>query len=215
MGRYRDIQSKRSFTALALGVATAQACMQVDLLSIKNANGMLTDNDDGFDSLAVWMGVNRDIMITWSDDVEQFEEKSFSPGVITMPCFNSSVLWIEMEEQDKVEVDKVQVAVACADLVEGVNQIEIYLNEDSTGSTGSAVKVSKDDQSIFTFGTDKRHSALYIFTFDAVENCSLRPDQNDYSREADSPGTVRFFSVDLETVLLPKIAAANVANAAA
>ena len=52
------------------------------------------------------MGVSRDIMITWSDNIEEFEEKNFSPGIITMPCFNAGVLWIEIEEQDDFQIDK-------------------------------------------------------------------------------------------------------------
>ena len=93
-------------TALALGITAVKACKQVDLFSIENANGVLTDYDDGYDTLSVWMGVSRDIMITWSDNIEEFEEKNFSPGIITMPCFNAGVLWIEIEEQDDFQIDK-------------------------------------------------------------------------------------------------------------
>ena len=81
-------------------VVSVDACRQVDLLKIKNSNGVLTDYEDGYDSLAVWMGVSEDIMITYTDTIVEFEIKEFSRGIITMPCFNDSVLWVEIEEQD-------------------------------------------------------------------------------------------------------------------
>ena len=46
---------------------TANACVQADIISISNTNGVITDYESNEDELAVWMGVNDDIMITWQD----------------------------------------------------------------------------------------------------------------------------------------------------
>ena len=46
------------------------------------------------------MGVSEDVMITWTNKVRPWESFSFSPGIVTMPCFHDAVFWIEMEEQD-------------------------------------------------------------------------------------------------------------------
>ena len=77
---------------------TANACVQADIISISNTNGVITDYESNEDELAVWMGVNDDIMITWQDTIVPFEEKLFPTGVLTFPCFDASVFWIEVEE---------------------------------------------------------------------------------------------------------------------
>ena len=55
------------FTTLAasLMMQSARSCVQVDLESISNTNGVITDSQTQEDELFVWFGINADVMITW------------------------------------------------------------------------------------------------------------------------------------------------------
>jgi len=90
--------------------------VQADIIAISNTNGVITDFESNEDELAVWMGVNDDILITWRDTIVPNEEKAFPIGVLTFPCFYESVFWIELEEDDNFIIDKAQVAVDCKNL---------------------------------------------------------------------------------------------------
>ena len=105
------MRQNSSFAASLVAASTmilmqaAKACVQVELLSIKNTNGVITDYESPEDELAVFFGVSSDVMIVWSDTMTIWQEHFFSSGIVTMPCFNESVLWIEIEEQDNSVTD--------------------------------------------------------------------------------------------------------------
>ena len=53
--------------ALMIGCSlapVAQACVQIDLISIKN-DGVITDFETPEDDLSVWLGVGDDALYTW------------------------------------------------------------------------------------------------------------------------------------------------------
>ena len=100
-------KKRLSWISLALLATTSEACVQVTLQSIANTNGQITDFQSPEDELYVWMGVSRDVMITWNDTMRKYDTKSFTPGIVTFPCFHDSTLWIEMEEQDTFKSESI------------------------------------------------------------------------------------------------------------
>jgi len=53
--------------AASLMAGFSEACVQVDLVSIANTNGQITDYQTPQDELSVWMGVDEDILYTWEN----------------------------------------------------------------------------------------------------------------------------------------------------
>ena len=154
------------------------------------------------------MGVNDDVMIIWKDTFRPNDVKEFDKGIITFPCFDASVLWIEVEEEDSYIVDKAQVAVACQNLQIGMNEIVIHVEENGTGVSVEASILKTIFGTTFNFGhSNDNKIAQYTFTLDVRQNCSLLLDQNNYTRNANVPGNVKFYSQNIETVLIPKMEA--------
>ena len=147
----------------------------------------------------VWMGVSKEVMITWKNDIHAWESFSFSPGIVTMPCFHESVLWIEMEEQDTFAIEKTQIAMACKNLQLGRNKLITHIEENNAGIMNNA-SVVKDviKGASFKFGSGNADkTAQYTFTFNVEQNCSLRPDQAEYTNSAVTEGEVTFMSRDI------------------
>lgn len=113
------------------------------------------------------MGVSQDVMITWSSEITPWEVMAFKPGIVTMPCFHDSVLWIEMEEQDDFQLDKAQVAMACKKLQPGEeNKLILHIEEDSMGITTGADVINDIRGTSFKFGSAlSERTAQYTFTF--------------------------------------------------
>lgn len=112
------------------------------------------------------MGVSEDVMITWESKITPWESMSFNPGIVTMPCFHESVLWIEMEEQDSFQIDKTQVAMACKKLQPGVNKLILHIEEDNMGISTGADVVNDIGGTSFQFGEIKsENTAQYTFTY--------------------------------------------------
>lgn len=124
-----------------------------------------------------------------------------------MPCFDAGVLWIEMEEQDRYAVDKTQLGMACKNLQIGTNEIVAHIKEDVAGIGNDADVVNTVLGTSFSFGSEDEKTAQYTFTFEVSENCDLRLDQNEHTRTSNSPGTVKFYSQDIATVLKPRMEA--------
>ena len=193
--------------ASALLVATTDACVQVTLETIANTNGRITDFQTPEDELYVWMGVSKEVMITWKNDIHAWESFSFSPGIVTMPCFHESVLWIEMEEQDTFAIEKTQIAMACKNLQLGRNKLITHIEENNAGIMNNA-SVVKDviKGASFKFGSGNADkTAQYTFTFNVEQNCSLRPDQAEYTNSAVTEGEVTFMSRDIVSDLQPRM----------
>ena len=138
--------------ASSLFAQSVRSCVQVDLESIANTNGVITDNQTSEDELFVWLGVSADVMITWQNSITPYEQQDFDPGVITLPCFQEGVLWIEMEEQDVFQIDKAQIAMSCHNLALGKNKIIIHIEEDNAGIDNSAKIVDTPTTTSFNFG---------------------------------------------------------------
>ena len=85
------------------------------------------------DDLDVYLGVDRDVMITWSNTMTLHQERLISPGIITMPCFNNSALWIEIEESGNSVINFSNRAMACKNLEIGVNEITMHIIKDYSG----------------------------------------------------------------------------------
>ena len=156
------------------------------------------------------MGVSKDVMITWSNEIHAWETQTFRPGIVTMPCFHESVLWLEMEEQDTFAIEKTQVAMACKNLQIGYNKLITHLTENSAGISNKAdvVRDVVGGGASFQFGSlDSEKTAQYTFTFNVEENCSLRSDQAAFTNSAAVQGEVVFMSKDIDTVLRPKMLA--------
>ena len=108
-----------------------QGCRQAELTAIKNSNGIITtDERDDKDELGAWIGINDYFMYTWKDTMEENQHRLFETSLITMPCFNDSVLWFEIEEEDAYKNDKASVAITCKNLALGSNEIVINVITD-------------------------------------------------------------------------------------
>ena len=119
-------------------------------------------------------------MITWAyDGFRPWQYYDFDAGAITMPCFHDDgVLWIEVEERDRLVPDKMQVAIACKNLQIGANDIVVNVKEDNAGIANAADVTNSILGTSFNFGSSNdSKTAQYTFTFNAVLNCSLRNDQ--------------------------------------
>ena len=88
-----------------------------------------------------------------------------------------------------------------------------HIKEDGAGIGNEADVVNTVLGTSFSFGSEDEKTAQYTFTFEVAQNCNLRLDQNDHSRTADSPGTVKFYSQDIESVLMPRMEAEYVVPA--
>ena len=72
------MRNNSSFAAALLAASTmilmpgAEACVQAELLSVKNSNGVITDYESPEDELAVYLGVSNDVMIVWSNTMTIF-----------------------------------------------------------------------------------------------------------------------------------------------
>ena len=94
-----------------------------------------------------------------------------------MPCFQESVLWIEMEEQDLFQIDKSQIAMACKNLQLGTNKLIMHIQEDNAGISNGASVISVPGSTNFTFGDPSPNTAQYTFTFNVSQNCFLPSNQ--------------------------------------
>lgn len=210
-------------SALSLGWASfmlsvAEACVQVTLNSIRNT-GVITDYETNEDELSVWMGVGSDILYTWKSTMTANQERKFAPGLVTIPCFYDEVFYIEATEIDDFANDKSQVSLMCKNFQFPQTSLEVAIRED-IGSIGNAANVvSGFFGTLFTFGlsdggqSGREKTAKYVFTFDVVQNCALRPDQKDFVRTDEREGVIRFYSSDVETSIKPKIDAEYLAPA--
>ena len=96
--------------------------------------------------------------------------------------------------------------MACQDLKLGQNEIVLHISEDQQGGNNSERIIG----SRFIFGdAQDGATAQYTFTFDVKNECSIRLDQFEYTTNAEAPGTLKFYSQDIETVLIPKIEASK------
>ena len=93
-------------------------------------------------------------MITWKNTIVPWEKKSFSPGIVTMPCFHDSVLWLEMEEQDQYQIDKTQIAMACKNLQLGQNKLITHIEENNAGISNGADVINGTIGTSFKFGSE-------------------------------------------------------------
>ena len=117
VGRRRGfVSSVLLFGTASLMAGLTDACVQVDLVSIANTNGQITDYQSKQDELSVWIGVDEDILFTWKNNMEPWQQYDFRPGFITVPCFNEGVFYIETTEIDEAISDKTQVMIACKNL---------------------------------------------------------------------------------------------------
>lgn len=119
----KGVGRRCSFASSVLTFATgwllaglSEACVQVDLVSIANTNGKVTDYQSTQDELSVWIGVDEDILFTWKNTMEPWQQYDLRPGFITVPCFNEGVFYIETTELDEAISDKTQVMIACKNL---------------------------------------------------------------------------------------------------
>ena len=86
-----------------------------------------------------------------------------------MPCFNDSVLWIEIEEQDNSVVDFSQMAMACKNLQIGVNDIVMHITEDNSGIANAADVAKSTLGTSFSFGSGENDkTAQYTFKFNVT-----------------------------------------------
>ena len=182
-------------SALA-GLATA--CVQVDLVSIANTNGQITDYQSAEDELSVWMGVGEDILFTWKNTMTPWQEYKFPDGFVTIPCFNDGVFYIETTEVDEAISDKTQVMIACKNFQLGRNYIVQEVKEDNSNITGFADVVREATGLSFDFGETKYDDdkiAQYTFTFDVSQNCELRSDIRTHVKSWDENGTIRYYGI--------------------
>ena len=108
----------------------AQGCRQAELTAIKNSNGVITDTWDDLDEMGAWIGISDYFMYVWKDSMEENQQRLFETGLITMPCFDDSYLWLEIEEEDAYDADNAKVSISCNSLALGSNEIVIEVIED-------------------------------------------------------------------------------------
>ena len=104
-----------------------------------------------------------------------------------------------MEEQDTFAIEKTQIAMACKNLQLGRNKLITHIEENNAGIMNNA-SVVKDviKGASFKFGSGNADkTAQYTFTFNVEQNCSLRPDQAEYTNSAVTEGEVTFMSRDI------------------
>ena len=56
-----------ALAAFASMIGLTEACVQVDLRSIHNSNGLITDYETPEDELSVWFGVGQSVLFTWKN----------------------------------------------------------------------------------------------------------------------------------------------------
>ena len=86
--------NKLCYLTSALFAAITQACVQVELESIANTNGKITDYLSDEDEIIARMGVDEYVYILWEGDIRKWATKRFNPNVVTLTCFHDSVFWI-------------------------------------------------------------------------------------------------------------------------
>ena len=59
----------RAFCAGSALLQIAEACVQIDLVSVKNSNGVITDFMSQEDELSAWFGVGEQILFTWRQNM--------------------------------------------------------------------------------------------------------------------------------------------------
>ena len=97
-GGLRSLASTVAIFGSFLGYA--QACVQVELQSIHNSNGQITDYETPEDELSVWFGVGDSVLFTWKHTMEENQKREFPKGAITLPCFYDQVFYLELTELD-------------------------------------------------------------------------------------------------------------------
>ena len=63
--------------ASSLLAYSVKSCVQVDLESISNTNGVITDSETIHDELQVWFGISADVLITWQNIITPYETQDF------------------------------------------------------------------------------------------------------------------------------------------
>lgn len=182
----------------------AQACVQVDLRSIKNTNGVITDYESPEDELIVWFGVGEGVLYTWKNTMMENQERAFPKGVISLPCFYDEVFYIEVTEDDAFVSDKSQINLACKNFQLGQNEIVIEVKEDNSGINSAADVFNNLLGTSFRFG-DKNvndgKQAQYTFIFEVEQNCNLRPDVKSFVKKQSDLGVMNYYSVSIPDVL--------------
>ena len=105
------------------------------------------------------MGVDEYVYIKWEDSVRKWANKKFSPNVITLTCFHESVFWIELEERDTFDNDKLMVGLACKNFQIGKNIVILYFHENEAGTDTTANVFFNSDSVQFEFGLSSNIAA--------------------------------------------------------
>ena len=111
--------SKLSWATSLLAASTsllmqeASACVQVTLTSIENSNGAITDYQTNEDEIYTWFGVGEYFIFTYKNTFRRNQKRTIDERMISMPCFNADVFYIDMTEEDDLISEKSQVMMAC------------------------------------------------------------------------------------------------------
>lgn len=93
-----------------------QACLQVDLLSMSNSNGQITDYLTEDDEIGVWIGVGELFMYLYQNLFLPNQVDPFPSQAVSFPCFKNEAMYISMVETDGYVSDRAQVSLECNNL---------------------------------------------------------------------------------------------------
>ena len=118
-----------AFAAGSFMCETVNACRQVDVIKFSNAN-LITDYLSHHDEVTMRFGVGELLAYQYSNIFHKNEDIFVPEGKISFPCFATEPFYLYMLEHDEYGDDlERQVSVGCADLQEGVNEVQISLDE--------------------------------------------------------------------------------------
>lgn len=118
------------WVSLILILATAQACVQVELVSIVNkGNFTFSLYRSEQESLQIVFGVGNLFFSEVSYLFSRNGRMTPRPGTISFPCFESEALWFDVLNDDEQSKDRAQISIDCRNLQPGSNTLTLSMYE--------------------------------------------------------------------------------------
>ena len=151
----------------------AYACQTATVKSFENRR-KINDYVTTQDEITMRFGVGSVVAYQYSDIYTVNKKIDVPEGKIAFPCLNDEVFYFYLVEHDQLEDDiAIQVSLACADLQDGINTIQIHLSERSKAlsSVYDALKDNTGTQFRF-FDNAVVDQAQYVITLDVEDGCT-------------------------------------------
>ena len=97
-----------------------------------NESGDLTDFASMEDELDVKIGAGEHSQYLLHQEFQHHTRHDFDRGVVSLPCLDSEVFYVEMTELDPDGQDRTQTSLACKNLQSGRNYIFLEIVEEVT-----------------------------------------------------------------------------------